>query len=140
MQIVLVPRNAAPYNAFADVHDVLVQGSCGYGDLSDRSQYPFFSAVGIPPNSDIAALPSGGCGTCIEFQCVNDRTPAFAVREVFYSFVLHVQSMAYMVWCMHHQVPRPCTDTLQYNFCCDEPASLHCCTVCIRSFSSKPLF
>ena len=79
MQIVLVPRNAAPYNGFADVHEALVQGSCGYGDLSDRSQYPFFSAVGIPPNSDIAALPSGGCGTCIEFQCVNDRTPAFAV-------------------------------------------------------------
>lgn len=57
----------------------LLQGSCGYGDLSDKSQYPFFSAVGIPPNSDIASLPSGGCGTCIEFQCVNDRTPAFAV-------------------------------------------------------------
>lgn len=62
---------------------MVLQGSCGYGDLSDRSQYPFFSAVGIPPNSDIATFPSGGCGTCLEFQCVNDRTPAFAVSFCF---------------------------------------------------------
>lgn len=58
----------------------LLDGACGYGDLSDASAYPFFSAVGIPTSSDIMSFPTMGCGTCIEFECVNDRTPDYAGR------------------------------------------------------------
>ena len=56
-----------------------LQGACGFGNLGNAAAYPFFSAVGIPTNSDIMSFPTMGCGTCIEFQCVNDRTPGFAV-------------------------------------------------------------
>ncbi len=56
-----------------------MQGACGYGYLANAAVYPFFSAVGIPTNSDIMSFPTMGCGTCIEFECVNDRSPDFAV-------------------------------------------------------------
>lgn len=59
-----------------------LQGGCGYGDLSNRGSYPFYSAVGIPPGHGVGSLPTGGCGTCIEFECVNDRTPSFAVGSL----------------------------------------------------------
>lgn len=58
----------------------LLNGACGFGNLGNAAAYPFFSAVGIPTNSDIMSFPTMGCGTCIEFQCVNDRTPGFAGR------------------------------------------------------------
>lgn len=61
---------------------MLSQGACGYGDLIDASAYPFFSAVGIPTNSDIMSFPTMGCGTCIEFECVNDRSAAYAVSII----------------------------------------------------------
>ncbi|KAL3135114.1 expansin-like protein [Trebouxia sp. C0010 RCD-2024] len=58
----------------------LKEGSCGYGDLSNRGVYPYYRAVGIPSGKGISKLPTGGCGTCLEFKCVNDRTPAFKGR------------------------------------------------------------
>ena len=71
-----------------------VQGACGYGDLSDASAYPFFSAVGIPTSSDIMSFPTMGCGTCIEFECVNDRTPDYAVSLTFHAVYVLNQQLA----------------------------------------------
>lgn len=48
----------------------LVEGACGYG-LLDRSQWPYWRAVGLGASNPIASegSPLDGCGTCIRIEC-----------------------------------------------------------------------
>ena len=56
-----------------------LQGSCGYGLLS-QTVYPFWSVGALSTsNSFSLAGPSTGCGQCFEVQCVNSGGQ-FAVR------------------------------------------------------------
>ena len=129
---------------------VLSQGACGYGDLSDAAAYPFFSAVGIPTNSDIMSFPTMGCGTCIEFECVNDRTPAYAVSLLVLPVVqnfAHAQSLhrgkdalqqcSMCSTCRfttrHHSEPLSRFGSYAMKGCNRQALRIHCC-VAFHSF------
>lgn len=50
---------------------LLLQGSCGYGDM-DKSKYPFWSVAALSTsNSFYKAGPINGCGECFEIKCLN---------------------------------------------------------------------
>lgn len=56
--------------------------SAGYGELQ-RSEWPYWSVAAISPSNFLASnstrLPKGGCGACLQLQCV-DR-PGYEVRQ-----------------------------------------------------------
>lgn len=70
----------------------LVSGSCGFGEQS-RGEWPFWNVVALSPAhplaADAARRPLGGCGACLQIECVGNQ-PGFQVRRadgVVYSVV-----------------------------------------------------
>ena len=53
-----------------------LQGSCGFGALSNKNAWPFWSTVGISQSSPFYSNPLNGCGTCLQLQC-NPSSSAF---------------------------------------------------------------
>ena len=53
-----------------------LQGSCGFGALTNKNAWPFWSTVGISQSSPFYSNPLNGCGTCLQIQC-NPSSSAF---------------------------------------------------------------